>query len=1145
MSELQFYLGGSGCGKSTRLYNDVIRESIENPQKKYIVVVPDQFTLQTQKNLCALHPRKGSVNIDITSFERLADRVVDEIVMSDDIMLDDMGKNLIIRRITQSKDLELQVMEKTVGKMGYVNEIKSCISEFLQYGVSEKSVDKMIEYSQNNDMLSHKLEDLKEIYLRFKREIAGEYSTLEEVYSIFCETMSKSKILSKSTIIFDEFTGFTPVQYSAISEMMLCVDKIKVCLNTTQTEDMYGSVDEQELSYLSCNTISRLERIYEDRFGESRDRSGDIIMVDRPYARYVGNEEMAFLEENIFRFNRKKYNGEVNNISIHECKNYMDEVQFLCQNITKLVREEKYKYNEIAIVSGDVSRYDFIIHNEFSKYKIPFFIDGTKKVEVNPCIEAVKGALSCVISGYNYADVFYFLRSGVSILEKYEVNELENYVIRYGIRGKERWESEWKARGRKTEGADEIRDRINGYREKVVKVLAHIVNGKNTAREFAISIYNFITAVKLEDTIEAYRVSFGEKGDIVREKEYEKIYPLFIEVLDQIVTIMSDEVMTLKEFSEILYAGFDEIKIGVIPQKRDEVIIGDIERTRLKQVKAMFFIGVNDGVIPKANNKGGIISDVEREFLQGAGVELAPTPRQNLFIQRFYMYLNVTKPTDKLYISYSNVNFEGKSIRPAYFVFTMKSLFPKLNINRVEKNDFKLETTNKETALEYLGELLRTYVNSDEGEDYCEDKIAALIKSLNVSQKDMVDKLVEAAFYRHNDSKLDEVAARLLYGIALTNSVSRLEKFSACAYSYFLRYGLQLKEREEFELRSVDIGNLYHESLEKLSLKLREDKMEWIDIDEKTIDDLSEWAVEECCNVYDDDKMFIDARTKYGITRMKRIIKRTVKTLQYQLNKGEFVPSEFELSFSKIQGYDKISLLGEGKYMNLCGKIDRIDISRDIDNRQTFLKVIDYKSSEHSFDYVRMYHGLQLQLMVYLKAATDYIKQKYKEDEVIPSAILYYHVTDPIIDVDGENSIDVINTQILKKLRPKGLVLENDMAIKKLDNNIGSSSDVIPIGIKKDGEFTASSSLIDDEFLGQASKYVSEKVIEIGNKILDGNIDVNPCQEGEWNSCIYCGYRAICKFDRNIEGYKMRAIEESEDEVINLIRGKSDGGDSE
>ena len=546
-------------------------------------------------------------------------------------------------------------------------------------------------------------------------------------------------------------------------------------------------------------------------------------------------------------------------------------------------------------------------------------------------------------------------------------------------------------------------------------------------------------------------------------------------------------------------------------------------------------MGINDGIIPKASNSGGIISDFEREFLQASEVELAPTPRQNMFVQRFYLYLNVTKPTDLLYLSYSQISLEGKSIRPAYLIATIKNMFPKLEVVKYDKNDVKEAIINMHSALEYFSNLLRIYIESDGKIDSNKKKelmtLQSYIKKNNHSD---YDKLFDAAFYRHIDSKINEDIAQLIYGMILSNSVSRLEKYASCAYSHFLRYGLQLIERENFELKRVDIGNLFHESLEKFAKTLEKDGISWFDFDEKKADELSEFVVDECCNEYQNDLLFVDSRTEYAIRRLKRIIKRTIMSLQYQLRKGEFIPSEFELSFSDIKSYSEINLSDDGSKMKLQGKIDRIDLSEDIDNNKLYVKVMDYKSSDHQFDIVSMYYGLQLQLVVYINAATNYVKKVHPNKDVIPAAILYYHVNDPIVDSDNSSESDeTINSKIQEKLRMQGVVIDDEDAIAKLDNTQVSKSDVIPVAWNKDGSLKKTSSVMDKSMLDNISKFVNVKIREMGREILSGNINVNPCKKDKWNSCSYCNYKSICKFDKNIEGFKLRDLEKkSKDEII-------------
>ena len=644
-------------------------------------------------------------------------------------------------------------------------------------------------------------------------------------------------------------------------------------------------------------------------------------------------------------------------------------------------------------------------------------------------------------------------------------------------------------------------------------------------KNYVNSLYDFLVQNRVQQRLSEFQMRFEEAGEATRAKEYAQIYRLVMELLDQIYALLGEEPISLKEFVEILEAGFGEIEVGAIPQNVDRVLVGDMERTRLKQVKALFFLGVNDGNIPKAASRGGIISDMDREFLRESELELAPSPRQQMYIQRFYLYLNMTKPSHRLYLSYSKVNSAGKSIRPAYLIDVVKKLYPAVTVQYPQLRCALEQIVTGREGTSYLAEELREYVEGV----LPEEKESEFFTIYQVYGEDRLragrDLLTEAAFKRYQDTGLSAAVARALYGVQLENSVTRLETYAACAYRHFLQYGLSLREREEFSFESVDMGNIYHAVLEEFSGKLAENGYTWFDFPEEFARKTVQEVLEGCAASYKNTVLYSSARNEYAITRMGRILTRTVLTLQKQLQRGSFVPESFELSFQHADNLESINVaLSERERMRLRGRIDRIDVAENGEN--LYVKIIDYKSGHRKFDLAALYYGLQLQLVVYMNAAMEMEEGKHPDKQVVPAALLYYRVDDPSVETPVELSPEEIREQIEKQLRMDGVVNSAPEIVALLDRQMESKSDVIPVERKKDGTFTSRSSVLSEEELRTVSDYVSRKIAEIGKEILDGAISLNPYEKGGEEACTYCAYRKVCGFDPAMPGCSKRKLED-------------------
>lgn len=294
-------------------------------------------------------------------------------------------------------------------------------------------------------------------------------------------------------------------------------------------------------------------------------------------------------------------------------------------------------------------------------------------------IEYIKSAMALYRQDFSYEAVFHYLRSGLSDLSLEEVDLLENYCIQTGIRGYKSYSRLFVRKTPDMEGQEEKLEQLNAIRENFLSQISMLsMEKKGLVKDYINHLYDFLVANRVQEKLLSFEKQFEKEKNASKQREYAQIYRLVMELLEQVIELLGEEEITLEEFADILEAGFGEIEVGTIPQNVDRLLAGDMERTRLKQVKVLFFLGVNDGNIPKNASKGGIISDMDREFLRESELELAPSPRQQMYIQRLYLYLNMTKPSKRLYLSYAKVNSGGKSIRPAYLIETVKRLFPEL-----------------------------------------------------------------------------------------------------------------------------------------------------------------------------------------------------------------------------------------------------------------------------------------------------------------------------------------------------------------------------------------------------------------------------------------------------------------------------------
>lgn len=1131
---LRFCFGPSGSGKSHRIYEEIMQRAAEEPGRNFLIIVPDQFTMQTQKDLVMRSDRDGILNIDVLSFGRLSHRILEEVGTKEMPVLDDTGKSLVLQKVAADLKEQLPAMGSLLHKQGYIHEVKSAISEFMQYGISTQDMDKLITSAQKRGALAMKLKDLKTLYRGFQDYIRDHFITTEETLDVLRRSLSKSKILKGSVVVFDGFTGFTPIQNRLIQELMrVCAETI-VTVTIGVGEDPYKMDGEQKLFHLSKKTVADLEKLA----AEAEVERGEDLFVKGGPNRFAKAPALHYLEQNLFRYQYEPYAGEQQEIHMFEALSPREEVHQTALHIRHLIREQGMSYRDIAVVIGDLEGYASYVETEFGQLEIPCFLDRTRGIVLNLMIEYIKSALQLYIKDFSYDTVFHFLRSGMADISREEIDELENYVIRTGARGYRTYSRLFTRRTEELQGnaegseqaEEKTMERLNRIRQQFMDAVEILHMGsQEKAGDYVSHLYDFLEQNQVQQKLLNYQQQFEKEGDLSRAREYAQIYRLVMDLLDQVYELLGEEEISRQEFADILEAGFGEITVGTIPQNVDRIVVGDMERTRLKQVKVLFFLGVNDGNIPKNASKGGIISDMDREFLIESGTEMAPSPRQQMYIQRLYLYLNMTKPSEQLYLSYAKVNSEGKGIRPSYLIDTVRKLFPAMSVEYPQNRSRLEQIEGRQEGARYLAEELREYVEGTLPEEERQDfYLMYRAYEADAAGRDL---LTRAAFRRYRESGLSRIVARALYGQQLENSVSRLETYAACACRHFLQYGLSLQEREEFGFEASDMGTVYHAVLENFAGKLAESNLTWWDFTEDFAAKAVKESVEAYAATYGETVLYSSARNEYAITRMSRILTRTVLTLQKHLKQGSFQPDDYELSFRFAEDLDSIHVdLSEDEKMHLRGRIDRIDVSEDAEH--VYVKVIDYKSGNRKFDLAALYYGLQLQLVVYMNAAMEMESRKHPDKEIVPAALLYYHIDDPTIETPVELTDEQINEQILAKLRMNGVVNSDPEVVERLDRYMQDKSVVIPVEKKKDGSFSARSGVLSREEMQLISSYVDAKIRSIGREILDGKIAANPYEKGNEEACTYCAYKKVCGFDGSIPGYEKRQLEDLDKQAL-------------
>ncbi|MDO5417982.1 MAG: exodeoxyribonuclease V subunit gamma, partial [Lachnospiraceae bacterium] len=688
---LQFIIGPSGSGKTRYLYEEIIRESMAHPERQYLFLVPEQYTMQTQKEIIRLHPQHGFTNVDVLSFNRLAHRVFGDLAVETLTVLDDMGKSMILRKVAADKKRELHYYQRHLGQMGFVNQLKSLLSEMHQYGITPDMLDELGGQAEQ-PILKEKLADFGLIYRGFEEYTNEKYMTAEEVLNLCCRFLPEWEKLSRCEIYLDGYTGFTPIQYRILEICLGTCRMVRAAVTADPAEAVYSETDKADLFYMSRHMICRLI--------DTASRAGavhepDVVLGAMPPVRFQSRPRLAYLERNLNRHVGKKKpfpereKGPVNaekeapsggvcrkktaqeEIRIYQGRNPAQEIRFICEQIQKNLRSG-LRYRDMAVITGDLASYGREIRRQFDELEIPYFLDDKKSILSNPLVELIRSSLEVIRMDFSYEDVFRCLKTGLVLADetgrrRESLDRMENYVKALGIRGFKRWSNPWE---RQYPGGENLNlEELNQLRQAVVESFSTLREGLKekggTGRSRTEALTAFLRELSLEERLDEKAERLMEEGRSELSKEYSQVYQLTMELFERLRGLLGEEPMSLKEYEGILDAGFGEIQVGAIPATVDRVVVGDLTRTRLDRIQVLYFAGVNEGVVPQRKENKGLLTDEEREFFAEQQMELAPSAKESGLMQQFYLYLMMTKPSGGLVVTYAAYTGSGKELRPS------------------------------------------------------------------------------------------------------------------------------------------------------------------------------------------------------------------------------------------------------------------------------------------------------------------------------------------------------------------------------------------------------------------------------------------------------------------------------------------------
>ncbi|MCQ6265459.1 helicase-exonuclease AddAB subunit AddB [Fictibacillus sp. WQ 8-8] len=1163
---LRFILGRAGSGKSDRSLSEIRESLFANPEGKPIIyLVPDQMTFQSEYELAKTPGLEGMMRAQVFSFSRLAWKVLGDVGGMTRLHITSVGMNMMLRKIIENKKQDLKVFKKASDQNGFYELMENMITEFKRYCVDAEQLDwnaqTLLQFNSDakGTVLQDKLTDLALIYGELEKALVHKYVDTEDYLRLLAEKIPYSEYIKEAEFYIDGFHQFTLQELEVIRMLLKHADHVTVAL-TLDSYESAGHPHELDLFYTPKNTLLSIKKIAQEEGVFERE---PVILEKTP--RFSGTPSLAHLESQFDRRPAMEFDAP-NGISVQSAVNRRTEIEAAAREIIRLVRDENYRYREIALSIRNMNDYYELIETVFEEYEIPVFLDQKKPMLHHPLVELIRSSLEAVTSNWRYESVFravktdllYPVDSDFSWAElRHEMDELENFVLAYGIQGY-RWieKKPWKVQRFQaleehefvqTDEEKEKQERLNEVRHMVASPLdklSHDLKNADNVRGFCEVLFLYLERLHIPMKLERLSQRAQQEGKLRIAREHDQVWDAVVELLDEMVEITGEESIKLDLWIKMLDTGLESLKFALVPPALDQVLAGTMDRSRYSGVKCHFILGVNDGILPAKPKEEGILSEDDRNVLEKNGLPLAPGSRRQLLDEQFLIYLSLANATDKLYISYPLADEEGKNLLPSMVIGRVKSLFPGLKEELIQSdpengNDLAY-IQHPQKAISYLNTQLREWKKG-----YPISGVWWDVYNWATVQdrwKWLGETVLGSLFYFNQENNLTPAVTKELYGNEITASVSRMELHQSCPFSQFLSYGLKLQERKLYRLEAPDIGQLFHAALKNMDDFLGSNHMSWRDLSMKDCYRIAGDMVESLALKLQSQILLSTKRHLYIKSKLKDIVGRASHMLSEHARASGFAPIGLELGFGKQQPLPPLKYqLPNGTTMEIIGRIDRVDSAEGSDG--LMLRIIDYKSSSTGLNLSEVYYGIALQMLTYLDVVISHSKQ-WLGREAHPAGVLYFHIHNPLVSNKKLLTLEEVQHELYKKFKMKGLVLADTETVQLMDTVFEKKSDIIPVSITSKGFHPTHSSVATEEEFSTMTNYVRKVIKDVGTDITEGVIDISPYQMKSKVPCTFCSYRSVCQFDQSLEENQYRLLKDESDENI-LAKMNEEGGSSD
>ncbi len=1157
---LQFITGRAGSGKTTFLIEQIKKRALENPHENQILIVPDQMTYQMERFLFKQTGFKGMMNIQVYSFSRVAWRVLQETGGLSRVFLTNSGMEMLVRQVVQEEAGELRLFGRASNKRGFYKELTTLFQEIKQYEVELAELKQQSEEA-NDFAMREKLADISLIYERYQEKLFGKFLENEDYLRLLIEKMDKSIYIQNASIYFDGFDTYSKQEVSVVSKFMEVAKQVQITL-TTSKEAVAGQLNDFDMFELTRESLLQI-REAANHLGVHE--KSLLFLNDN---KRLKHPDLAHLEAIWGQNKSAKFEGEIAGIRLHQANNRHSEIEGIAREVKRLVREENYHFSDCAILVRNMAEYEETISSVFGAHKLPYFWDKKRSMAKHPLIEFIRSSLDALKLNWQYETLFQAVRTEFFFpiekdanLYRKKVDLFENYLLENGIFNRSRFmkSNKWtylRIRGletnihTQTDSELEIEEQINEVRSLIQIPLVFLedkLKTANTGKDYAESLFAYLEKINVAERIELWRARADEEGLLELSRQHEQAWHAVIGLLDEFVELLGDTVLSLDDFIEIIQTGLESMEFSLLPPSLDQSIVTDMEQARLLEEKIVFAIGLNDGTFPKKMANKGIISEDERESMANDGIALRTMGYKSLIQEEFIAYRIFTAASDRLYLSYPIADSEGKLLPASNYVRKIKTVFPALKEELYLSDPSLLSEkeqmgyiTDEVSVLGFLTTQLQMYKQGYKIAPIWWDVYNFFIKSKNK----LALQVLASLNYRNNTTSLSEETAAELFGDKIHASVSRMEKFFSCEFQHFAQYGLKLEERKTYQLQAVDMGEIFHGAMEWISIQLKERGLDWGSLSENDCQVLANQAMAYLAPKLQHEILLSSNRMAYIQYKLLAIILRATNVLNEQAKQSSFRPLGLEVDFGIGKSIPAMKIpLEKERELLLQGRIDRIDYAST--DERNYLRIIDYKSSARDLQLPEIYYGLALQMLTYLDIVVTNAKKLVGSD-ADPAGVLYFHMHNKLVSTDNPLADEALAKELQKSFKMKGLILGDPLAVSLMDNSVkdGGASLIVPAEIKKDNTLSARSKTASKEDFEAMRHFVRHKYKEAGNKILNGEVTINPYHLKEVTPCNFCPFRSVCQFDPGSQSDKYRYLSSEKPEVM-IQKMREEGGGSQ